>query len=425
MTDKEKIRTRLEAKVSQGSFLAQLIGAARKSSTHVQKDFVDNLTDIGARLRQLLETNGLIVGVTYNPAEFWPSLRGNRYCFIDGGVANIDLPSAAPLGIRVGSYMVRPGVEGEEREAFDVTLTLIDELYSADAWVFGDAFDDIAKLRDAARIIAEASAALRISRRNQDLSGIFVHGPIVNPASPYGLGDFPAFSPEAYRHLIDDGNAGVEEDDRKFVAAYLRLLELIGQAETDIIGVVERSLGSSTLVIEALFKKIDLTPKAERHLREDMRAYQLNDARMFDVVLNPGEYVAPVEVNRQGPENKWPDYWKSHIRAYPRPVTTYLKPSEATEPFRIETLKLGARHAQNMAVLLHTSRLLPSYGFPVGLDIVDKYAKVPAWMSRSVRGQHAVVLLRQALDSGDPKVLAFAKRVLAARGRDWLFRPKA
>lgn len=425
MADKERIRSRLEAKISQGGFLAQLMGAARGSSTHVHQDFVDSLTDIGARVRELLEMNALIEVVRYKPDEFWPSLRGNRYCFIDGGVANIELPSAAPLGIRVGSYMVRPGMEGEDREAFDVALTLVDELYSADAWIYGNAFEDIAKLRDAARIVAESSAALRIGRRNTDLSGIFVHGPIVNPASPYGLGDFPAFSPEAYRLLIDDDDAEVEEDDRKFVAAYLHLLELLEQSEVGVIGVVERSLGSSILVLEALLKQIGLTPKAERKLKEEMRTYQLNDARLFDVVLNPGEYVAAVQVNRQGPENKWPEFWKGHIRAYPWPVTTYLKPSEATEPFRIEALKQDLKHAENMAVLLHTSRLLPSYGFPVGLDIVDKYAKVPAWMSKSVRGQHAVVLLKQALKSGDPKVLAFAKRVLAARGRDWLFRPRA
>ena len=44
-------------------------------------------------------------------------------------------------------------------------------------------------------------------------------------------------------------------------------------------------------------------------------------------------------------------------------------------------------------------------------------------MSRGVKGQHQVVLLRKALESGDPRVVTFAKRVLAAKGRDWWFRP--
>ena len=76
-------------------------------------------------------------------------------------------------------------------------------------------------------------------------------------------------------------------------------------------------------------------------------------------------------------------------------------------------------------MVFYTSKLLPSYGFPVGLDIVDKYAKVPAWMSNSVRGQHAAILLKQALKSGDKDTIAFAKRVVSAKGRDWLFRPSA
>ena len=29
------------------------------------------------------------------------------------------------------------------------------------------------------------------------------------------------------------------------------------------------------------------------------------------------------------------------------------------------------------------SRLLPNYGFPVGLDIADKFAHVPNWMTRA------------------------------------------
>jgi hypothetical protein len=33
--------------------------------------------------------------------------------------------------------------------------------------------------------------------------------------------------------------------------------------------------------------------------------------------------------------------------------------------------------------------------------------------------------LQKAMASGDPRALSFAKRVLAARGRDWLFRPTA
>src|SRR5579862_6644340 len=98
-------------------------------------------------------------------------------------------------------------------------------------------------------------------------------------------------------------------------------------------------------------------------------------------------------IMRQGPKSKWPDPWKEEIRDYPKPITTYLKPSNLVMPFRIETFEGTEGVHDAIELILHTSRLLPSYGFPVGLDIVDKYAKIPAWRSRSVKGQYQIVLL--------------------------------
>jgi hypothetical protein len=76
-------------------------------------------------------------------------------------------------------------------------------------------------------------------------------------------------------------------------------------------------------------------------------------------------------------------------------------------------------------LVLHASRLLPSYGFPAALDIVDKFAKIPNWMSANIATQHKVNLLRRAFESDDKAVQDFARKMLTANGRDWLFRPKA
>jgi len=429
MSDKSTIVSRIESKVARGDFLAQLLGIARGASAVTQKDFVENLAATGEAVREILVDAGMVRRIDYDPGTFWPGRKGSRYCFIDGGVANIEIPSAAPLGLRIGTYMVRPGIEDDSREQFNVALSIVDELFSADSELYGEGFEDLAKLRDAARIVAEISVVLQVSGENRDLTGIFLHGPLVNPVSPYGLSDFPPFTVGAYRRLVCDEDAEPEEKDLQFVPTYLRILDSLDADGVPVLGVVERSRGRTAQILGACLNQLldrrALTPGAVSDIGDQVRQYGLNDAKLFDVVLNPGEYVAPVKVNRQGPENKWPDAWKAHIRTYPWPTTTYLKPSENSEPFRIEMLRDDPSMEANLAVVLHTSRLLPSYGFPVGLDIVDKYAKVPSWMSRSVRGQHAVVLLKEALRSGDPKVLAFAKRVLAAKGRDWLFRPSA
>jgi hypothetical protein len=66
---------------------------------------------------------------------------------------------------------------------------------------------------------------------------------------------------------------------------------------------------------------------------------------------------------------------------------------------------------------------MPNYAFPAGLDIVDKFAKVPNWMSRPINSTMAVQLLKRAIDTGNPKVIEAAKRMLCGTQRDWLFRP--
>jgi NurA domain len=231
--------------------------------------------------------------------------------------------------------------------------------------------------------------------------------------------------------MLDEPGWQPEDDptDRKFVALYLELLKRLQETRTAVVGTVERSIGKEPVVVNRILDRLQdsgsLRERDAKRLLDDLRSYGLNNASLFDVVLQEGEYVTPIPVMRQGPENKWPDFWKRWIRSYPNALTTYLKPSEMVMPFRVEAFEDIAGLEPVLDLILHTSRLLPSYGFPVGLDIVDKFAKVPSWMSRGVMGQHRIVLLQKAMASGDPRALAFAKRVLAARGRDWLFRPTA
>ncbi|MBO1904025.1 DNA double-strand break repair nuclease NurA [Microvirga sp. 3-52] len=423
------IRERIEARISQGEFLASMLFVAGKQSEEVQDSFVANLSKIATSVRELLENNNLLEKLPYRPASYWPSVKGKTFAFIDGGVANIDLPSAAPIGIRVGSYIVRPGDESERRERFNIELQLVDDLYSASGFLYDDDFLDIAKLRDAARMVSEVAAAYRLAALSGDeqLDAVVLHGPLINPVAPYGLEDFPAFSVSACRKLLNDETWNGEERERQFVSIYLEVLERLRSTGTPVVGAVERSIGRDPVftrrILDRLQKSKVLKEKDAKKLEDAIIAYGLNDASLLDVVLAEDEYVTPIPVMRQGPENKWPEEWKRKIREYPDALTTYIKPSALVMPFRVEAFEGISDFASVLELILHTSRLLPSYGFPVGLDIVDKFAKVPSWMSRSVKGQHQVVLLKKALESGDPRTVAFAKRVLAARGRDWLFRP--
>lgn len=420
----QKIRARIE----RGNILNNLLLLSSRESSDVQGEFVDKLIDLAKILRDVFGRAEIIKSIEYNPKEFWPAQKQSCFCFIDGGVANIDLPSVAPIGIRVGSYIVRPGNETTEREKFSIELDLVDELFSSDSFTYDDFMDDTSKLQDAARMTMEVAAALKVVREVNDISAVFLQGPLVNPVSPYGLDSFPAFREAAVEDFIgEDISETSNKRDLHFVNIYLHILGKLNESKIPVFGSVERSVGRYPIVTELLLDELrqkgELSKKDKEKIWDDIFDFNLNDQIIFNAVLEQGEYCTPVIINRQGGENKWPNRWKPWIRRYPKPLTTYIKLSENSDPLRVETFEDTVQLDHWYAVLYYTSRLLPSYGFPVGLDIVDKYAKIPAWMSRSVRGQYATILLRQAMESGNPAALSFAKKLLVAKGRDWLFRP--
>jgi hypothetical protein len=186
-----------------------------------------------------------------------------------------------------------------------------------------------------------------------------------------------------------------------------------------------RTAGVVRACLEHLENKNRLSTDTKNDFLDKLEEYRLTDPAIFSVVLSAGEYLIPVPIDRQLPENKWPNNWIRDIRRYKKAQTSYLKSSDTADPIRIEFVESQKISTFAIEMMLYTARLLPHYGFPVGLDIVDKFAKVPAWMSRGVQNQHAVILMKHALKSGNQATIEYAKKVIAARGRDWLFRPKA
>ena len=435
--DAEAARQRVRARISQGEFLANLLRVASTESSDVQQHFVRHTSVLTRQVRTILDQRGMICRVDYQPGTYWPAQRGRIYGFIDGGVANIEIPTSAPIGIRVGSYVVRPGDTTPAREQFNIELAIMDELYGTQAGLYSaeesdDPFADTMKLRDAARIMSETAAALRLASRTEDRpDAILIHGPLVNPAAPYGLEHFPPLQEASARKLLGDEEWSGNVGERTFVRFEFELLRRLKDTGVPVAGIVERAKAGAFPFFRGLMKHVTSLPDnklKERHaerLIERVEAFGLNDTAILDLVLREGEYIAPVPIDRQGDRAKWPkhgglDHW---IEKYPKALTTFIKPSEHAQPFRIEGFEGTAGFDGIVDLAVHTSRLLPSYVFPVGLDIVDRYSKVPAWLSAGVRSRHQVMLLRKAFESGDQRLLTYAKRVLASKGRDWLFRP--
>jgi hypothetical protein len=103
-----------------------------------------------------------------------------------------------------------------------------------------------------------------------------------------------------------------------------------------------------------------------------------------------------------------------------------LKTEESAFPFRIEMNDAAQKNSTAViSILYHTARLLPRYAFPVGLDIVDKYAKVPDWLSRNVSARLAASVLSRAMSEGDANLVMQIRQLLAHTPRDFFYRPQS
>lgn len=424
--EEEQVRERIETRVTLGHFMANMLRAAGTDKADVQENFANHLCSTAQLLDGFLRNDDQVGKIEYAPSEFWPAQKGRRYAFVDGGVANVALPGAAPLAIRVGAYLVRPGVHGPDREDFAVQMQFVDDLYDPNQDVYDDQFEDITKLRDAARIISEAGACRSLVEETE-MDALLVQGPLINPVSPYGTPGFPPYTTGASAKLT--GMSGLNEKERHFIPLYLRILKDLQSSGPVVAGVIERDGGGRRFIKNLLDRMVaggKLDNPSRVKVDKFLKGYGLSDTQLLDLILQDGEYVVPIPVNRQGDadeQNKWPNDWKEFIGIYPAALTSFIKPSERVQPLRVETFEETPTR-ELLSLVLHTSRLLPRYGFPVGLDVADRYAKVPDWMGRQIATGHKVNLLRKAFATDNEKVRDFSIRMLSASGRDWLYRPK-
>jgi hypothetical protein len=371
-------------------------------------------------------------------------VRGSKTAFVDGGVANLSMLGSAPVAARVGGYIVTPGLSGEEREQFVMVKHLIDELYvpPPGGGIYAGLFPDMGALRDAARISVEAAGAVHILQEQSDVKHLFLHGALVNPVSRYTdlmedgrpVAVFPDFSAKALGILLPADEPARLGRDANFIRVYLRQLQLLQQSSAVVCGVVERESQASS-VYRQLIEKVIVHPAVPALLPKSpddwaqwfvrmAEQFRITDSLLFRCVLEPGEVLTPVAIDRNE-MRRAPRAWAADIQQYPQPWVSYLLPTEWGQPVRVELFEKNIGDFQGLArLVMHCAWLLPRYAFPVGLDIVDKYAKVPNWMTRPVNTNTAVQALRRAMDAGDTSTFNALRHMLCGSTRDWLFRPK-
>src|SRR5262249_51222403 len=96
--------------------LVQTMSVLSTLTAHTQAQFLEAFDKVAERMTEALRDMIRTIPVSHEP--IWSAVRGKPIGFLDGGMAAVEDLGTEPLAVRVGSYIVRPGVEGSEREEF-------------------------------------------------------------------------------------------------------------------------------------------------------------------------------------------------------------------------------------------------------------------------------------------------------------------
>lgn len=414
-----------------------------KSRDHI--NYIATLRTISDHLRELLKPRIRKIKKDHHAA--WASYYGERIAFVDGGMSRIvSLPGTEPMGIRVGIYAVKPGETAmEDREKWNLYSHVIGDVLSEIPYGAESISEtDFKRLQEAARYILEPLTAFNhVQRVKEKPAVVFLHGPLQNKFDIYD-GEAPHFipgvnpdfllqeeiTPEEVKSLVQyiPKTAKGTQLWNDCIPIYLYIMKKIFSQEIPYIGVVERARSSSFLnrILERLVADSIITEAAKIAIQKDRDKYDIHDEFLFGCVLDEGEYIDPVPLKKNFPKDAH-ERWQSVVAQFPVPSATLLKVSANNFPFRVEFNGEpdNARLERVMNLLYHTSLLLPNYAFPVGIDIVDKYAKIPDWLSKGISSHLTANILYKVLQKGDDRLLRQIRQLLAKSPRDFFFRPKA
>jgi hypothetical protein len=415
----------------------------------------------------------------------WEKVQGEVVTFIDGGLGQVQMSSPVPILLRVGSYRVRTGERNlAEREQFGYYPVILGDLEGGSKE--RKDFPDIVRIT--AELLGGLSALKRIPDLRvlmfhgplvYMMSGYAGHTPFTEKDIDLFLSHY-AQQPELGQQLKEDflNEAGLEiypkiaPDrcdewvERRFFEplSWMAFLyrQLIKEAKqkkpkTIITGVVERGElreFSEIILLDRVFKGLRKNKKTnyfnELYGRKDIKSPKTlldrlgyTDALLLSMLLEPGQFSEPWEI-----KNKYAGLTKGKISlpdesyttdadwtclkspnkfGFPKVQGCYVKVSETTEPLRIEVFAdLGKDQIIEAAQRAYLyACMLPGYAFPVGLDIVDKYAKIPNWLTESYSKlikYHLSVSLQNGQIT-DAQMRSIIVQSIYMTKRDWLFRP--
>lgn len=451
----------------------------------IRDNYVKNTSRFVRDLRVTLRRDEPTMTIYSVADASWPEVQGEVVTFIDGGVGQVQISSQVPLLLRVGSYLVRTGERQlSERERFGYYPIILGDLEGGSK----DRKDFVDIVRITAELLGGLSALERVpDLRVLMFHGPLVyqmwryagHIPFTENDIDLFLRQY-ALSPEQGRRIKEEflqearldiypRMAPGRSDDwvrrRVFepiawTAFLYRRMVKEARRRTPvplITGVVERG-GARDFSEEVLLKRVFRGLRARNDLdylkrvygRDDLTSERnlldrlgYTDALLLALLLQPGEVSEPWLMERKFKGFRtddltlpgdsvpsrvdWRELQPPNAIGFPEVQGCYVHVSPTTEPIRVEVFpSLGVDQIFEAARRAYLyARLLPGYGFPVGLDIVDKYAHVPSWLTNAY-GKMIRYHLSASLQRGEIKDAEMRRILVQAiytTNRDWLFRP--
>jgi len=416
------------------SLFQEFIKNSTKSpSRKAQQNFLNIITSVADIIKKICVSEKLIFDVSYDGKKYWQQAKKYQAIFIDGGVYSSFLSSSAPFAIRAKSYIVKPDEVLHKREVFEETVKFVGDLYDADTSLFDlseDPYEDnqlLTKKKDAARITFETAAIVRHIFEKQKFEYCFLHGPLQTPIMPFSGPEFPLFKKNVIKTILHFFKIDESSDlDRHFINVYLSSINYIKKSKYPIFGIVERT-GSTIYLRNLLFvaQRKGLISEADYDKTIGLiKRYKINDGNLFEIILKDCQALRPLEVQKQIPSKAWGE-WQNQMDSFPKVFVSYLRTNKNQAPIRVESLSFPKKLAKDFEYILATSKLLPNYGFPAGLDIIDKAAKIPSWLGKTAKGYYLKYYLNLALQSKDPTTITTALKAISDGDRKWKNRPKA
>ena len=434
----------------------------------LRKEFVQITDRIGASIRTNV-LNGIDrfpeIGVKQVEIPKWSDLSGEVVCFIDAGVGEVDILTKRPLILRSGIFKIITGERDlDKREDF---LTF--PLFVGDVKKGLKTSNDFSNIL---RIIIECLSAYRVSvdPKYNDVEYLLLHGPLLYRMSAYsghfiGSEDIMNIwnstgeleNGFSSKEILQDYDMFIEEnrDDTEwyymnrdknlirmpgFIEFLMKEILTRSKKGMKIIGVVERGLQTEYLrkyVVPILREKSpellegllgDIIALSTSEIGDELlKISNYNDALVHSLSLEPTEYTFPVETEERysGFKSDMAGFGETLAESFPISYS-FLKVRNNSMPLRVETSTVHKdHHEETMSRVYMYSTLLPEYAFPIGLDIVDKYAKVPDWMMNTLRKLITIKMGEQGTEIEKLESLRKMLSQILLSKRDFYYRPDA